>query len=468
MIVWATEFPAPVGTSVDAVLALADKWLRGSPHLPWRDVELPPVPAGELVRTEHEGQTVQRVSVSTAGSRWTGLRHTWTEDSKREWTTDIIAWATPSSAAIAVRLDCNLLSAGLGLPRPKKPYIVKLLLQQFNGGADAWLDVRDQPTLLEEAQVDNAAAIIRGTTPVKLPIVYVSSGYGHRPMIDAVELSEWLAGMAHVVVEPSRHFSFALARSVEKRNPYGGAVAVLWPRALERLTRFLPRDFDSADDLVAEVADRVRSALAAVRPTPELTWPFVQEYVARQRIEVLRSTGSTQVNEYVAAFDAELQAKDERINSSEREIGRLLAELRRVEATADASGGLLVAGEEQELYPGELKDAVHYALRSSLTGLEAAGRRRHIVEDLLSANKATGNDEEIAESVKRCFATSGELTTSNRRTLEELGFEIAEDGKHNCASYRGDNRYAFVISKSSSDHRAGKNLASEINRKLFK
>lgn len=271
MVVWATEFPVPGGTNPDAVLAVAENWLRGSPHLPWQNVDLSPVPIGEITRTEHEGQTVQRVRVSTDSEQWAGLRHTWTEHGKRDWTTDIIAWSATGETTIAVRLECNLLAAGLVLPRPRKPYVVKLLLKQFPEGTDSWLAVRDRPAVLTESQVDEAAAIIRGTTAVRLPIVYVSSGNGHRPVVDPVDLSEWLAGMAHVVVEPSRHFSFALARSVERRNPYGGAVAVLWPRSVQGHTRFLLRDYDTTDDLAAKVAERVRTALVAIRPSPELT-----------------------------------------------------------------------------------------------------------------------------------------------------------------------------------------------------
>src|SRR5690606_6863648 len=110
-------------------------------------------------------------------------------------------------------------------------------LTTFGGGSDSWLTVDDAPTRLGEVQVDEAVAIIDGRTPVALPVVYVSALSTHLPYIDPIELAEWLAGMAHVVVEPSRHFSFALARHVARRNPYGGAIGVFWPRALERHSR---------------------------------------------------------------------------------------------------------------------------------------------------------------------------------------------------------------------------------------
>lgn len=45
---------------------------------------------------------------------------------------------------------------------------------------------------------------------------------------------------------------------------------------------------------------------------------------------------------------------------------------------------------------------------------------------------------------------------------------VDEAGKHWKAVYQEDDRYTFTISKTSSDHRAGKNLASTILKKLFK
>jgi hypothetical protein len=59
------------------------------------------------------------------------------------------------------------------------------------------------------------------------------------------------------------------------------------------------------------------------------------------------------------------------------------------------------------------------------------------------------------------------MDAKTRSALAKLGFDISEDGKHYKAVFQGDGRYTFSISKTSSDHRAGKNTASDINKKLF-
>ncbi len=468
MIVWATEFPLARGTTAQDLLATAKLWLSGSPILPWRGFAFGDEPVNEITRYEVASQVVSICRAEMGGRRWCGLQHVWVEGNEREWTTDIVGMQDADVLLLAVRLDCNLLLPGMHLPWPHKPHFVRQIVGRFGGGADSWLTVTDEPTLLVETQVDDAAALMHGTTAVRLPVVYVSAGPGHQPVIDVRQIARWLSGMAHVVVEPSRHFAFALAGRVERNNPYGGAVSVFWPRAIEPQVRFLPTDFATPKEMSRAIADRVRRALTVVRPTPELSWPFLRELVTRQRVEKLRAAGKADVQQYIEAFDAELAAKEALRTDAEREVLRLQAELRRAEAAFASSGGLIDPGRETAYYPGELKDAILYALEAARNSLAADGRRRDIIDDVIAANQKSGNDSELSEEIKRIFASSGELSAASRRALEDLGFQVTEEGKHYKAVYRGDGRYTFVISKSSSDHRAGKNLASQINRTLFK
>jgi ribonuclease BN (tRNA processing enzyme) len=59
------------------------------------------------------------------------------------------------------------------------------------------------------------------------------------------------------------------------------------------------------------------------------------------------------------------------------------------------------------------------------------------------------------------------LTTSVRQQLQELGFEITEDGKHYRLTYYGDDRYKTTFSKTASDWREGKNMASTILKSMM-
>jgi len=56
------------------------------------------------------------------------------------------------------------------------------------------------------------------------------------------------------------------------------------------------------------------------------------------------------------------------------------------------------------------------------------------------------------------------MSSSMKSELQDFGFIISSDGKHHKLTYYGDPRYVATMAKSSSDIRAGSNLASEIDK----
>jgi hypothetical protein len=79
----------------------------------------------------------------------------------------------------------------------------------------------------------------------------------------------------------------------------------------------------------------------------------------------------------------------------------------------------------------------------------------------------SGARQALEEEIKTLFKTYQGMDTKTRNALARMGFDLTEEGKHYKAVFQGDGRYTFSLSKSSSDHRAGKNLASDMNNTLF-
>lgn len=468
MLVWATEFPVATGNHCGDVLGVAKGCLASSPHSTWRVDSFGADPHNDVNRIERQGQVVTIGCADFGSDHGAGLQHQWIENGEREWTTEIVGFESNNQVLVSVRLDCNLLMPGLKLPAPKKPYFVKRLLEDLGGGSDAGFVVGDTPRRLAETNVDDAARIVKGTSGVKLPVVYVSAGRYRQPFVDVEELAKWLGGMAHVVVEPSRYFSFALARSAGRMNAYAGAVSIYWPSGVARQSRYLPSSFLSPETMQREIADRVRLALTHIRPASKCSFPYIQELVSKARIDRLKAEGSTAIEQYVAAFDAEINAKDERLQGVERELGRLRAELRRYDEPLEPVDGVIARGKEREFYPGEVADAIIYTLTHGRNNLLQGGRRAHLIDDILSTNAPTTTEKDLETEIKDAFSESGDLGADQRRVLEDLGFSVEEAGKHWKAVYQDDKRYGFTISKTGSDYRAGKNLASTILRTLFK
>lgn len=469
MLVWATEFPVTDGNGCDDVLAVAKGWLITSPHSRWNLSSFGNEPMREMTRHEVDGQSVTVGRIDLDGQRWAGLQYQWLENGRREWIAEVVAHQSGDSVLVSVRLERSLLQPGINTPAPNKPFVIKRLLQDLGGGNDNGLIVVDRPHRLAEAEVHAAAAIVRGNASYRLPVVYVSVGKKGQPFVDPDRLAARLGGMAHVVVEPSRYFSFALARNVDAKNVYGGAVGIYWPNGAASQERLLPTFFDSGDEMQKVVEERVRVALTQIRPLSQCTFGFLRELISKARVDDLRSQGSTEVQSFVDAFDAEIKAKDERLQELGREVQRLRAELRRYdEAPGESGGGVLLRGKEVEFYPGELSDAIIQTLSVGRNSLMPDGRRQHLMDDLLAANESTGTDAELTDDLKEIFAEAGDTGGGRSAALEGLGFSVEDAGKHAKAVYRGDDRYTFAISKTSSDHRAGKNMASTIVKKLFK
>ena len=154
----------------------------------------------------------------------------------------------------------------------------------------------------------------------------------------------------------------------------------------------------------------------------------------------------------------------------DHELNCLRAELYRHEGLDQPNQNTvtMAGGEEREFYAGERSDAILFALKHGRKNLAPDGRRVHLIDGFLQANTPTEVGADLEDSLKEAFAKSGDLGQSQRRTLEELGFVVEEAGKHWKVLYHGDGRYTFSIGKTSSDHRAGKNLASTIIKKLLK
>lgn len=468
MLVWATEFPIKNGASIDDLLRVAKKWIIGTKNSAWKAEMFKNEPIGEITSYKNSGQEFSIARLGIGIDNWVGIRLQWVENNHRNWALEIGAHQTVNGITISIQNHCDLLRAGLGMPTSKKPYIVKQILEEIGGGNDCGLTISDKPILLVEADLELAAKIISGSLGNCLPVIYASASWEGQPSIDAEKLAKWASGMAHVVVEPSRAFSFRLAEKTSRNNAYGGAVSIYWPGGAGRQSRLLVNKFESSEKLEVAVAALLKKALANNRPTADCTWDFIRDSIASDKYEALKASGSKDLAEYISNFDTEIAAKNERISKAEGEINRLRAELGRLNSAAEIdSEGILAPGKERSFHAGEIRDTVIKALKISRNQLFAGGRCQNIVDDLLANNTLGDEENKISDQIKAALSEK-DLSKSGQKLLEDLGFVFSGDGKHIKALYRGDARYGFTFQKTGSDHRGMKNQISDICKALFK
>lgn len=464
---FSTEFPIDPKNTVEAVVRLACKWITGSPHTKILESDLQDIPLNSERTVVVGDEQVSLAHAITKDFQIGGMCYVQTADGL-QWTTSIVTLKTEDKHLLSLQVVCEAMNTAARLPPPKKPYFIRQALSELGGGLDGEIPVTDRPFRLGENEASVAAALILGTARNTLPIVYVSAGFREGYLVNPDELAKFVSGMAHVVVEPSRAFSFEVKGLTEATNVFGGTVGVYWPNSHARSAYFLDDATPNPRTVQLQVAKDIRIALSNRRQVTLCTWINLKEAVARNRFEQLKSVGSTELEEYVQAFDADLAAKQARLAEAEDEIARLTAEIRRLSAaTQSATSGLIQRGNEQDLYQHEIADIIIDALSDANRVARDGSRRQHVLQDLINANPASGARQALEEEIKTLFKTYQSMDTKTRNALARIGFDLTEEGKHYKAVFQGDSRYTFSLSKTSSDHRAGKNLASDINNTLF-
>lgn len=273
--------------------------------------------------------------------------------------------------------------------------------------------------------------------------------------------------MAHIVVEPNRDFSFDLKRETNAKNVYLGAVGIYWPDG--GITKLFPGGkFRNAHELATEVSKLIRNSLVTQRTIKECSWAHLRELVSRARINDLKKKGSTELQEYVDAFDDEIAAKDEQLRDAEAKLAKLRAELGHMHRLESNNGySLLQDGEEQDLYAGERKDLIIELLGSALDQAQPNTRRKDILQDLLHSNESAGIRSDFLDRIKDTFRHYKSMEKKIKSSIESMGFELLNDGKHYKLKFKSDSRYTVSVAKTSSDHRSGLNLVSQIRNDFF-
>lgn len=467
MLSFATEFPVEGDRTANEFLAAVAEWLLGSPHTSFEQLDLAHFDREEQWVKRRSNELLEVLQHGSVGAESAAVRYT-KVDRGLEWASTVVFARSSPNGWIGIRTSVESLHPAARLPAAKKPVFVRTFLDRLGGGMDGDLRVQSTAIVLSNSDVETAARAISGKADCRMPVVYVSARFQGGHAVDADLLADQLSGMAHVLVEPNRPFSYRLMQEVNGQNVYGGTVGVYWPDGGGRRSFFLGKEFDGVDELQCAVVDEVRTALTNRRPLMRVTWSAVQEQVSRKVFAALREHGSTEVDRYIENFDKELAAKKAELDNAEREIARLNAEVRKYQAQSPMQVGIsLRMSGEQDLYPGELLGIVRDALVDSVGRVPSDSRRMHVLQSLVSANPPTGEPEAMRNTLKKLLRDYRGLDTRVRSALQEMGFGILEDGKHYKIVFQGDDRYTFTMPKSGSDWRGGLNLASDIARLLL-
>ena len=243
MLSFATEFPTVDGQSAEAFLQAVRDWVLGSPHTRFTAPDVADLGAIGQWSAARGNEALLSLRAARERSESASVRYKRVDDGL-EWTTTVTFSKTNNDAWVAIRVFCESTHPAARLPPAKKPVLVRTLLQALGGGQDGDLRVGASPHALTNTEIETAARAIRGDANCRLPIIYVSSTFHGGHILDVSRLANDMAGIAHVVVEPNREFSFRLKLDANSENVYGGTVGIYWPDGGGRRSFFIGKGYE--------------------------------------------------------------------------------------------------------------------------------------------------------------------------------------------------------------------------------
>lgn len=469
MITFRTQFPLCQGCNSLRLLDVGKIWITGSPHTSLKsDVKKIDLSINDEMFVDSGNESIEFSSYSDESIEVSGIKYTNSSDESLKWTTEVVGAKVDDQFWVSVILDVATELPVGKIPFGKKPYIIRNIVENMGGGRDGELSVSDEPLHLDDSQTDFIADIINGDSLILMPLVYISSCDNNTPYVNPLKLSKWLSGMAHVVVEPNRNFSFQLMEKVSGDNAYGGAVAIYWPNG-ESKWLFMPQVYPPLGMELA-VSNKIRQSLLTQETRNECTWSFLQDLRSKKKIEDLKKSGSKEIEDYISIFDSDIKSKNEEIQRLKSEIDRLKysTSFLGTDVQTHCESNVSFCTKEKELYQDEIKDILISLLEDNFkNNISPNTRKFHIIEDILENNSCSGLRAQFVDEIKSLLNNYQRMDSATKSGLKRLGFEIISESKHYKLVFKGDDRYTLILSKTASDHRTGKNSVTKIKRLLF-
>ena len=358
------------------------------------------------------------------------------------------------------------------------PHFITMLIDGGYVVADNGLDVLRQATIIGRENLSVLTDIINGQSRYRLPVVYVSKTvYNHDP-VNMGWLCSKLKGVAHILLEEDKQLNFQIRSACADNNEYFGGIGAYFPNGKHR--RFLYRSYIGSDNILMDKVTRSVFQYMNAQKLPLLaTWQgvmnslltdrYVSQKAEKAEAERARQEAEDEVEFYIGAFDEDNEKLRQQIEELTRANTSLQMENQGLRAKLSGAEDIpiLFLGVEEEFYQGEIKEMILDAIAEKLKNLGQKTRRADVLNDILQNNDYQNVAEERERVVKTMFKDYKTLSSSMRQQLQELGFEITEEGKHYRLTYYGDGRYKTTIAKTGSDWREGKNIASVILKSMM-
>lgn len=477
MLPFSTEFPVIPSDNRAAFVKEVVAWIRGMQHQTVLSSKSEAELDGANVHVRSNTGEELRMRELRTGDGWTaiGIRHDLPDDLGRVWRTECVlkrGAAEGGQDLVRLRTQCIAATLGARLDTPRKPYLIKSLLKNGWGGRDQQFNVTDQPVWIENnnAGLESAKSVTLGEAAKWLPSVYVSATGISSWLLSQREIEKLaydLGGVAHVVVEPDRAFSFLLRDKTEGRNAYGGTVGLSVPGQGIVRRFYLGWQIEDGKELAAAIV-AATSSLRSQMPAFGWDWTELQEQALRVQRE--REKDSLTEAEWKKLHQEQVDNLQERIRELEQQL-RVSPAASLGTDEAEFSTDNLVKRVGPEIYSGEISDRLRFAAKTTLSVAEQIGldaRSKAILQRVVERLPASPALAELSKDLERATKDPKRVASELTSLLARHGYSRKSDNKHiRLEANKGfDGLGAITLPKTPSENRGLKNLRKQIERTL--
>lgn len=191
---------------------------------------------------------------------------------------------------------------------------------------------------------------------------------------------------------------------------------------------------------------------------------ILQEYVDKNKAS----------EEEIHLYEQMLQESEEQYNKIKSENLKLRGKIQSQEIYINSykdrhgSKPILVYGDEDDVYSGEIKDLVLRLVTDKMASCDDVSSRQYVLlSDILEHNPKDGTRDELRAFLFDFFKSYRGYTNIDTSELAEYGFEVKNGGKHAYIYFKNNPTITSPISLTPSDGAHMQNLSQSIVAKLL-
>ena len=480
MLLFSTILQINESMTKDAFIQLVIEWNQGSPHA---SNVIPGIVWNGERNIRYGDDTLWMAIEEYRNQNVIAVRYEKTEEDGAVWDTDYVMNFNEMKMSIclyrsyleeAVTVDSSF----------STPHFITLLIDRGYLEPDGDLPVSREPVLITKDNLDVLTDIINGKKKYRMPVVYISKTFYDEEPVNVRKIAGRLKGVAHVLVEEGTWLNSRIRRACDNNNEYYGAIGIYYPSQSVRHRRYLYRTYERYDKVLLEkVVSSVMKYSNSQLIKTLYTWQGVSYALTRDRLASRREdllaaeTAKKQAETKAAEAGALIDSVDEELQQYQKQIGDLTHENEilmyenqglRAKINSMEDQPILYLGDEDEFFPGEIKEMLLLALEEKLSVTDAKTRQADVLQDIIDKNGGCQHTaDRKAQMLKSTLKGYKNVSATMKRMFAELGFVITEEGKHYKLTYYGDGRYWTTVAKTPSDNRTGLNQAMYIIKQML-